>query len=176
VNVGVSDCVVSSNIMVNGLTTIFNGLAVRYIDEDRFWYALLATGETLRLYSWDNPTLTLEAESSGVGPNTGTRTMTVTMIGTSLSLSISGSGNTADCTSSLHQTATRHGLAGLYDTVGAGVGSIPYDTFEITGDAPPSGGNPWYHNAQQRVRTSIDRRFEKRGLLWTPSYALGRAA
>lgn len=37
-------------------------------------------------------------------------------------------------------------------------------------------GKPWYAYAQQRVRTRIERSWHKRGLLWTPSYAFGKAA
>lgn len=38
------------------------------------------------------------------------------------------------------------------------------------------GGKPWYAYAQQRIQTTIERRWERRGTLWTPSYALRKAA
>lgn len=44
--------------------------------------------------------------------------------------------------------------------------------------AAGAGGNPWYSYAQQRVATVLaqGRHWSRRGLLWTPSYAHGKAA
>jgi hypothetical protein len=64
--------------------------------------------------------------------------------------------------------------SGTFDPAGsanssAGWAAVAAAFKEVAGAG--GGGNPWYAYAQQRVRTVIERRWQRRGLLWTPSYA-----
>lgn len=93
------------------------------------------------------------------------------------------SGNTADLSESIYVGANASLVTDAY------VGEIAIYNADVTGtdltdawayfmdkwvNAAPSGGNPWYYYAQQRVRTAIDRAWSQRGPLWVPDYQMRR--
>lgn len=60
------------------------------------------------------------------------------------------------------------GISGVEGWVAAGA------TFKVSAGGG-GGGNPWYYFGQHSRIPRVDRSWEKRGTLWTPSYALSAA-
>ena len=74
------------------------------------------------------------------------------------------------------------GSATAEDPTATASGGVPTNfgvlmaTFAPAAGGGGGGGNSWYHYAQQREKVRVSRRWERRGLIWTPSYAARVAA
>lgn len=143
------DGILTVDLVIPSASDIFQAAMFRAVDKDNLWFAGVNRSgsgvSTLVLYNrtsgTDNPVGTF-LDFSGTVTGT-TQTLTITLSGTSIDVKCTdpghGDNTLATATSSVRQTATKHGMIS-YDTAPYTAGS--FDNFLFTGTGGGGGATP----------------------------------
>jgi hypothetical protein len=135
VDSGASDVDISLDVTIDSNADGTEGILFRYVDVDNHWQAIWGNGDSVHIWVIDervSKTYTRRASVAFTPSATTTYSFRVVASGTSITATIDG-GYQIAYTSSLYQTATKHGIMGQSrDYVGAPATPPAYDNFVVS--------------------------------------------